>query len=129
MSLAIGANWPLNALLLIEIVIEKLMFKLILKIAVVYLVLQYGLKVDINGYVKPYIEPLWAEAQDNMPESAKMLLEKAEPLADAAVDNPLVGYVTERAQALDEAKDTVKALEQKMKEMQEAADKAADGGN
>lgn len=64
-----------------------------------------------------------------MPESAKMLLEKAEPLADAAVDNPLVGYVTERAQALDEAKDTVKALEQKMKEMQEAADKAADGGN
>jgi hypothetical protein len=105
------------------------MFKLIIKIAVVYAILQYGLKIDINGYVKPYIEPLIADAQDNMPESAKMLLEKAEPLADAAADNALVDYVSERANAIGDAKEQVQALEQKMKEMQEAADKAANGDN
>lgn len=105
------------------------MLKFLLKVAVVYLILQYGLKIDINGYVKPYLEPLISDAKDNMPESAKMLLEKAEPLAEAATDNALVDYVSDRAGALEDAKDNVKALEEKMKALKEAADEAAEGGN
>lgn len=101
------------------------MFKLIFQLAVVYLILQYGFKVDINGYIKPYIEPLISDAQEKMPESAKALLEKAEPLTDNAV----VDYVSDRANAIGDAKEAVESLEQKMKEMQEAADKAADGDN
>lgn len=105
------------------------MLKLILQIGVVYLILQYGLKIDVNGYIKPYIEPLISDAKENMPESAKTLLEKAEPLAEAATDNPLVDYVSDRAEALEDAKENVKALEEKMKALQKAADEAGEGGN
>jgi len=120
------------------------MFKLIIKIAIVYAVLQYGFKVDINGYIKPHIEPflsnaqdelpdaaqgLLEKAQDNLPGLAEELLEKAEPLTDAASDNPVANYVKDRVESLDNAKTSIEALEKKMKEMQEAADKAAEGGN
>ena len=116
------------------------MIKLILKIAIVYVILQYGFKVDINGYLKPYIEPLWHETQAQLPDAAKQLIDHAEEnlpalteklrdSAESTSDNPLANYVKDRATALDDAKASVEALEKKMKEMQEAADKAAQGGN
>jgi len=116
------------------------MTKLILKIAVIYLILQYGLKVDINGYVKPYLEPLWQEAQQELPGVTQDLLNQAqENLPELAEElmknvdtesaNGLTQYVQDRAGALTDAKLSVAELEKKMKEMQEAADKAAEGGN
>lgn len=105
------------------------MFKLLLKVGVVYLVLQYGFKVDINGYVKPHLDNLLGQVESELPEPALDLLEKAKPLADAAGDNAFVDYVKDRANAVEDAKESVKKLEEKMKEMQEAADKALEGGN
>ena len=116
------------------------MIKLLLKIGIVYAILQYGFKVDINGYLKPYIEPLWQDAQQQLPDSAQELfsqakenlpelMDKAEALKESADDNALTKYMKDRANAVNDAKTSVKELEKKMKEMQEAANKAAEGGN
>jgi uncharacterized protein YoxC len=105
------------------------MIKLILKIAVVYVVLQYGFKVDINGYVRPYLDPLLGKVEKALPEEAQVLLEKAKPLAEAAGDNAIVDYVKNGATAVDDAKQSVKALEEKMKKMQEEAGKALEDNN
>lgn len=105
------------------------MFKLLIKIAVIYLALQYVFKVDVNGYVMEYVSPYLEDADDHLPDAAKEILEKAEPYVDAAMDNAVVDYVKDRADAIDDAKENVKALEQKMKELKEAADEATEGGN
>ncbi len=105
------------------------MISLIFKIAVVYLALQYVFKVDVNGYVMEHLSPYLEQAEDKMPDAAKDLIEKAEPLADAAMDNAVVDYVKDRANAIDDAKKNVEALEKKMEELKEAADKATEGGN
>ena len=105
------------------------MISLIFKIAVVYLALQYVFKVDVNGYVMEHLSPYLEQAEDKMPDAAKDLIEKAEPFADVAMDNAVVDYVKDRANAIDDAKKNVEALEKKMEELKEAADKATEGGN
>ena len=116
------------------------MYKLILKIAVVYLILQYGFNVDINGRVQTALEPYLAEAKDELPNVAHDVFEQAKDnlpeLAEGLLDKVdtesaegLSQYIKDRAGAIDDAKLSVEELEKKMKEMQEAADKATEGGN
>lgn len=105
------------------------MIKFILKVVVVYLILQYGFKVDINGYVKPYLEPLWQDAQQSLPEQADKLLEKAKPLSQALTESDLANLVKDRANAINDASDNAEALEEKMKQLKEAAGKALEDKN
>ena len=105
------------------------MLKILIQIALVYVVLQYGFKVDINQKVQdllqPHVEGALQNSETVLPESALDLLEKAKPLLESTGGTDLKEYIQDRVESVNQADINIAELEKKMKELQEAADSAA----
>lgn len=96
------------------------MLKLIVKLAILTLVIKF--------LVAPYLKENWAEIEHYMPTQVQDL---AADFQHHMAENPngiLSTLFADKINNVEEAKKNVSLFEKRMKEMQEAADKAANGG-
>jgi phage portal protein BeeE len=96
------------------------MFKFFIKLIVVIAL--------IKVFVMPYLTKNWSEIEGKLPAPAQELVIKAQDHLDENPDGILNMLFGEKVVKVDEAKKQISLLEKRMKEMQEAADKAANGG-
>ena len=79
-------------------------------------------------FLLPYLQENWHKIEQDLPQPAQEMISQVQQHVEENPDGLASMLLGQKVAKVDEAKKQISLFEKRMKEMQEAADKAANGG-